>query len=47
MKKGGINLGGGSAKDRENAELQAMLDMDRDQIGPGKLAVIDPSKWHN
>ena len=24
-----------------------MLDMDRDAIGPGKLSVIDTSKWHN
>ncbi len=47
MKKGGINLSGGSAKDRENAELTAMLDMDRDLIGPGKLGVIDVTKWHN
>jgi len=24
-----------------------MLEMDRDVLGPGKLDVIDLSKWHN
>ena len=24
-----------------------MLEMDRDILGPGKLAVLDPSKWKN
>ena len=43
---GGINIQG-NAKERENAELTAMLDIDRDALGPGKLNVIDPSKWKN
>lgn len=48
MKKGGgINLNQGNKQDRENAELIAMLEMDHDALGPGKLNVIDPSKWHN
>ena len=41
----GISLG--NAKDRESDELRAMLEMDRDALGPGKLNVIDPTKWKN
>ena len=47
---GGISISTGSARDRENAELQEMLQMDRDEIGPGLLVVIDhgdPAKWKN
>ena len=45
--KGGITLNTGSQKDREAQELTAMLEMDRDILGPGKLNVIDPTKWKN
>ena len=37
----------GPPKDRETAELHAMLEMDRDLLGTGKLDVIDPAKWKN
>lgn len=40
-----IQLGG--AKDKETDEIKSMLDMDRDLLGPGKLGVIDISKWKN
>ena len=46
----GISISTGSARDRENAELQEMLQMDRDKLGPGLLVVIDhgdPTKWKN
>ena len=44
---GGINIDSGNSKDREAEELKAMLEMDRDALGPGKLNVIDPTKWKN
>ena len=45
-----IEISSGSAKDRENQELQEMLQMDHDKISSGLLGVIehgDPSKWRN
>jgi hypothetical protein len=45
-KSGGIQISAGG-KDRDYQELNNMLEMDRDALGPGKLAVIDPEKWKN
>ena len=45
-----IEISSGSSKDRENQELQEMLQMEHDKIGAGLLDVIeygDPSKWKN
>ena len=45
-----IEISSGSTRDRENQELQEMLQMEHDKIGAGLLDVIehgDPSKWKN
>ena len=43
---GGIRVGG-SAKDREAAEMMQLLELSKDALGTGKLPLVEPAQWKN
>ena len=37
----------GTQKEREQAEMMQMLDMSADDLGTGRLPMIEPMEWKN